>query len=80
VQACEARHLAIDAPDPVGAIRLRIERSGLTVKDLEPIIGRPNRVYEVLSRKRPLTLDMNRRLHRSLGIPAEVLVAESANG
>lgn len=80
VQAYEARHFPIDAPDPVEAIKFRIEQSGLTVKDLEPIIGRPNRVYEVLNRKRPLTLAMIRRLHRSLGIPAEVLIAESAGG
>lgn len=80
VQAYEARHFPIDAPDPVEAIKFRMEHSGLTVKDLEPIIGRANRVYEVLSRKRPLTLAMIRRLHRSLGIPAEVLIAESANG
>ena len=79
VQAYESRHFPIDAPDPVEAIKFRMEQSGLTVKDLEPIIGRPNRVYEVLSRKRPLTLAMIRRLHRSLGIPAEVLIAESAN-
>ena len=79
VQAYEARHFPIDAPDPVEAIKFRMEQSGLTVKDLEPIIGRPNRVYEVLSRKRPLTLAMIRRLHKSLGIPAEVLIAESAN-
>ena len=56
-----------------------MEQSGLTVKDLEPIIGRPNRVYEVLSRERPLTLAMIRRLHRSLGVPAEVLIADGAN-
>lgn len=80
VQAYEARHFPIDAPDPVEAIKFRMEQSGLTVKDLEPIIGRANRVYEVLSRKRPLTLAMIRRLHRSLGIPAEVLIAENANG
>jgi len=80
VQAYEARHYPIDAPDPVEAIKFRMEQSGLTVKDLEPIIGRPNRVYEVLSRKRPLTLAMIRRLHRSLGIPAEVLIAESVRG
>jgi HTH-type transcriptional regulator / antitoxin HigA len=80
VQAYEARRFPIDAPDPVEAIKFRMEQSGLTVKDLEPIIGRPNRVYEVLSRKRPLTLAMIRRLHRGLGIPAEVLIAESANG
>lgn len=80
VQAYETRHFPIGAPDPVEAIKFRMEQSGLTVKDLEPIIGRANRVYEVLSRKRPLTLAMIRRLHRSLGIPAEVLIAESANG
>lgn len=77
VQAYEARHFPIDAPDPVEAIKFRMEQSGLTVKDLEPIIGRPNRVYEVLSRKRPLTLAMIRRLHKNLGIPAEVLIGES---
>jgi HTH-type transcriptional regulator / antitoxin HigA len=80
VQAYEARHFPIDAPDPVEAIKFRMEQSGLTVKDLEPIIGLANRVYEVLSRKRLLTLAMIRRLHRSLGIPAEVLIAESVNG
>ena len=80
VQAYEARHFPIDAPDPVEAIKFRMEQSGLTVKDLEPIIGRPNHVYEVLSRKRPLTLAMIRRLHRSLGIPAEVLITESVHG
>jgi HTH-type transcriptional regulator/antitoxin HigA len=53
-----------------------MDQSGLSVKDLEPIIGRSNRVYEVLNRKRPLTLAMIRRLHRSLSIPAEVLIAE----
>jgi HTH-type transcriptional regulator / antitoxin HigA len=77
VQAYEARHFPIDAPDPVEAIKFRMEQSGLTIKDLEPIIGRANRVYEVLNRKRPLTLAMIRRLHRSLGIRAEVLIAET---
>ena len=78
VQAYEARHWPIEAPDPVEAIKFRMEQSGLTVKDLEPIIGRSNRVYEVLNRKRPLTLAMIRRLHRDLGIPADVLIAETA--
>ena len=57
-----------------------MEQSGLTVKDLEPIIGRANRVDDVLSRKRPLTLAMVRRLHRSLGIPAELLIVEDKKG
>ena len=80
VQAYEARHFPIGAPDPVEAIKFRMEQGGLTVKDLEPLIGRSNRVYEVLNHKRPLTLAMIRRLHRSLGIPAEVLIAEKASG
>jgi HTH-type transcriptional regulator/antitoxin HigA len=80
VQAYEARHMPITAPDPVEAIKFRIEQSGLSVKDLEPIIGKSNRVYEVLNRKRPLTLAMIRRLHKGLGIPADVLIAESAAG
>ena len=79
-QAYEARHFPIGAPDPVEAIKFRMEQSGLTVKDLEPIIVCSNRVYEVLNRKRPLTLAMIRRLHRSLGVPAEVLIVETASG
>jgi len=67
-------------PDPVEAIKFRMEQSGLTVKDLEPLIGRSNRVYEVLNRKRPLTLAMIRRLHSKLGIPAQVLISEPAAG
>jgi HTH-type transcriptional regulator / antitoxin HigA len=77
IEAWEAKHFPIEAPDPIEAIKFRMEQSGLAVKDLEPMIGKPNRVYEVLNRKRPLTLAMIRRLHRSLGIPAEVLVAET---
>ncbi len=77
VQAYETRHFPVGAPDPVEAIKFRMEQSGLTVKDLEPLIGKSNRVYEILNRKRPLTLPMIRRLHQSLGIPAEVLIAES---
>ena len=76
IEAYEARHFPIALPDPIEAIKFRMEQSGLAVKDLEPMIGRPNRVYEILNRKRPLTLPMIRRLHRGLGIPAEVLVAE----
>lgn len=80
MQVHEARHEPIGAPDPVEAIKFRMEQSGLSVKDLEPLIGKSNRVYEVLNRKRPLTLAMIRRLHRSLGIPAEVLIAEPVQG
>ena len=80
VQAYEAKYLPIDAPDPVEAIKFRMDQSGLSVKDLEPIIGKSNRVYEILNRKRPLTLAMIRRLHKSLGIPAEVLIAPTVAG
>ena len=77
IEAWEAKHFPIDLPDPIEAIKFRMEQSGLAVKDLEPMIGKSNRVYEVLNRKRPLTLAMIRRLHRGLGIPAEILVAET---
>jgi HTH-type transcriptional regulator / antitoxin HigA len=80
VQAYEAKHVTVTAPDPVEAIKFRMDQSGLSVKDLEPLIGKSNRVYEVLNRKRPLTLAMIRRLHRKLDIPAHVLIAESAIG
>ncbi|KCV31783.1 toxin-antitoxin system, antitoxin component, Xre family [Bordetella bronchiseptica 00-P-2730] len=70
VQVYEARHYPIDLPDPVEAIKFRMEQGGLTPKDLEPMIGKRNRVYEVLNRKRGLTLPMIWRLHTELGIPA----------
>jgi HTH-type transcriptional regulator / antitoxin HigA len=76
IEAWENKHFPLDMPDPIEAIKFRMEQSGLVVKDLEPMIGKSNRVYEVLNKKRPLTLAMIRRLHRGLGIPAEVLVAE----
>jgi len=74
VEAYEAKHYPIDPPDPIEAIKFRMEQQGLTVKDLEPMIGRRNRVYEVLNRKRPLTLPMIWRLHKGLGISAESLI------
>jgi len=77
VEAWERKHEPMDLPDPVEAIKFRMEQSGLAPKDLVPMIGRLNRVYEVLSRKRPLTLTMIRRLHRELGIPAESLIKQS---
>ena len=76
VQAYEAKHFPIDPPDPIEAIKLRMEQSGMTVKDLVPYIGPLNRVYEVLSGKRSLSLGMIRRLSDGLHIPAEVLIRE----
>jgi HTH-type transcriptional regulator/antitoxin HigA len=77
VQAYEAKHYPIDPPDPIEAIKFRMDQSGLTVKDLVPYIGPLNRVYEVLSYKRPLSLNMIRRLSEGLHIPADVLIRES---
>lgn len=76
VEAYEKKHFPMELPDPVEAIKFRMEQSGLTPKDLVPMIGQINRVYEVLNRKRPLTLSMIRRLHRELGIPAESLIKQ----
>jgi HTH-type transcriptional regulator / antitoxin HigA len=76
VEAWEARHHAIEAPDPVAAIRFAMEHRGLTRKELEPLIGSRARVAEVLNGKRMLTLAMIRRLHEGLGISAEVLIQE----
>lgn len=74
VQAYEAKHYPIDPPDPIEAIKFRMEHSNLKVKDLVPYIGPLNRVYEVLNYKRSLTLNMIRRLSDGLHIPAEVLI------
>lgn len=74
VEAYEARRYPIDLPDPIEAIKFRMEQAGLTPKDLTPLIGRLNRVYEILNRKRPLTLAMIWKLHKNLGIPAECLI------
>jgi len=77
VEAYERKHFPMDMPDPVEAIKFVMEQRGLTVKDLEPMIGRTNRIYEVLNHKRPLTLKMIWRLHQGLGIPAECLIRPS---
>ena len=74
VEAWEAQHFPVDLPDPIAAIRYHMEQNGLAPKDLAPYIGGRNRVYEVLNRKRSLSLKMIWRLHRALGIPAESLI------
>jgi HTH-type transcriptional regulator/antitoxin HigA len=77
VQAYEARHHPVPPPDPVDAIRFRMEQAGLTPRDLEPYIGSRARVSEVLNRRRSLTLPMIRRLAEGLQLAAEVLVREA---
>ena len=77
IDAYEAEHHPIDPPDPVAAIKFRMEQQGLSRRDLEPFIGTRTRVAEVLNRKRSLSIGMIRRLHRGLGISAEVLIRPS---
>jgi HTH-type transcriptional regulator/antitoxin HigA len=79
VQAYEAKHFPMALPDPVEAIKFRMEQQGLKPKDLEPMIGKSNRVYEVLTRKRSLTIGMIRKLHSGLGIPAHSLIQEAVH-
>lgn len=77
IDAYETEHHPMDAPDPVEAIRFRMEQEGLTRRDLEDIIGSRTRIAEVLNRRRGLSIAMIRRLHDRLGIPAEVLIRPS---
>ena len=74
VAAYEDERQPIPAPDPVAALEYWMESRGLARRDLEPYIGSRARVAEVLNRRRALTLEMIRRLHDGLGIPAEILI------
>jgi HTH-type transcriptional regulator / antitoxin HigA len=76
-EAWEEKHHPVDAPDPIAAIQFAMEQRGLSRRDLEPYIGSRARVAEVLNHKRSLTLAMIRKLHRGLGIPADVLIREN---
>ena len=73
-EAYEEKHCAIPLPDPIEAILYHVESRGLSRRDLEPFIGSRARVSEVLNRRRPLTMEMIRKLHDGLGISAEVLI------
>ena len=77
VEKYEEDHFPIAAPDPIEAIRFRMDQAGLAPVDLEPFMQSKSKVSEVMNRKRPLSLSMIRALHRGLQIPAEVLVQES---
>ena len=77
IDAYEAEQYPIDPPDPIEAIKFRMEQQGLSRKDLEPLIGTRTRVAEVLNRKRSLSIGMIRRLNERLGISAEVLIRPS---
>lgn len=78
VEAYEAKHFPMELPHPIDAIKFRMEQKGLTPKDLQPMIGGLNRVYEILNGTRPLTLAMIWRLHEGLDIPAECLIRQPA--
>ena len=77
VEAYENEHYPIGPPDPIEAIKFHMEQNALTRKDLEPYLGPRQRVADVLNRKRPLSLNMIRKLHGGLGIPAEILIRET---
>jgi HTH-type transcriptional regulator/antitoxin HigA len=73
VEAYEEQHYAINAPDPIEAIKFRMEQEGLKQKDLVSIVGSKSRVSEILNKKRKLTIEMIRNLHKQLHIPIESL-------
>lgn len=75
VEAYEKKHFNIAPPDPVEAIKFRMEQLGLKQSDLSKAMGGKNRVSEILNRKRQLTADMMRKLHKQFNIPAESLLA-----
>ncbi len=77
IDAWESEHHPMDLPDPIEAIKFRMEQQNLTRKDLEGILGTRTRVAEVLNRRRGLSINMIRRLHEKLGIPADVLIRSS---
>jgi len=79
VEQYEKAHFPIDAPDPIAAIRFRMEQQGLSQADLVPFLGSRSRASEILSGKRPLTLAMIRALRDGLGIPADVLVGRKGH-
>ena len=74
VERYESEHEPIEPPDPIEALLYHMESRGLTRRDLEPYLGSRARIAEVLNRRRPLTIDMIRKLHEGLGISAEVLI------
>ena len=77
VENYERVNCPIDPPDPIDAIRFRMDQQGLTNKDLENLLGHKSRVSEILNRRRPLSISMIRALHKHLGISAEILLRKS---
>lgn len=80
IEAYEREHYPIDLPDPIEAIKFRLEQNGKDTRALIGVIGQRTRVYEVMRGKRPLSLNMIRNLHGKLDIPAEVLIQPARRG
>ncbi|MFC5625214.1 helix-turn-helix domain-containing protein [Algoriphagus winogradskyi] len=76
IENYEETHYPIDLPDPIEAIKFRMEQMGLKQKDLAEVVGLKSRVSEILNKKRKLTLEMIRNLSSKLNIPTEILVKE----
>lgn len=74
IDAYESDHYPMDPPDPIEAIKFRMEQQGLNRKDLSELLGNRTRVAEILNRRRGLSINMIRRLHEKLGISLEVLI------
>ena len=72
----EDEHYPIDLPDPIEAIRFRMEQLGYSQADLANVVGLKSRASEILNKKRKLTLDMIRNLHAKLNIPTDVLIQD----
>lgn len=72
----ERENFPIDMPDPISAINFRMEQMGLKQKDLVNMIGFKSRVSEIMNKKRKLTLEMIRKLHKNLNIPTEILIQD----
>ncbi|HBR1720160.1 TPA: transcriptional regulator [Klebsiella quasipneumoniae subsp. quasipneumoniae] len=76
IEHYESREFPMDKPDPIEAIKFRMDQQGLSHADMKQYIGSASKVSEVLNRKRPLSLSMIRRLHDGLGIPADILIQD----
>jgi HTH-type transcriptional regulator/antitoxin HigA len=76
IDTYEKEHFPIDAPDPIEAVKFRMEQLGIKQKDLAEVLGFKSRVSEIMNRKRKLTLEMIRNLHKRLNIPTNVLIQE----
>lgn len=74
VWAYEQKHLPVGKPDPIAALEYYLESRGLDHKALEPYIGLPSRVWEIMNKRRPLSKEMIRKLEAGTGIPASVLI------